>query len=174
MHNHPRSLRIVLPALAFAVLGSACTAGVVREGSVRLASARVDIIADGFSATTATDAQGYFGFNPYSPSSSAFDWSKYVPEGQIVVSVTTADQRRFVRVVDHHFTQRCDLDWNGQVASRQCALYDFNFEKPQALSEEDSLRLQAYLDRRRGLDETIANLLRQLQATGATVIANIK
>jgi len=118
-----------------AVLATACTAGHVTKNGTPVAGAKVDIwtceaLRD---FITTTDAGGNFRFNPFDPSSPAFDSSKYLPEGPIAISITGAAGSSVTRK-NHQYTDVCPTAYNGSTQNQPCKVYNINL-KPMSLPE---------------------------------------
>jgi len=155
-HIAARSSWIVVAALSLASLG--CTAGLVTKNGSPVAGAEVHIWTcddlGGFQTTT--DASGTYRFNPFDPSSPAFDATQFVPPGPIAIIVTGGAGSMVVRR-DHQYDETCPIRYNGSTQNLPCKLENVDLVPmglPEFLAESAD-----FLSEDCGVESKLANRL---------------
>jgi hypothetical protein len=131
--------------LAMAWLTSACTAGVVKNSNgTPVKHSKIKFVwydpeancqLTGKAITT-TNADGQFVFNPYSETSSDFDWSKVIPQAWVFVAIENLAQdedwynlhpsngQGLGQWLYHKYDDTCQATVNNEKKEVPCKLYD--------------------------------------------------
>ncbi len=134
----------LLPRLCVVGLAlcTACTAGQVTQNGVPVPGFVHIQTCDPQDpyVTITLPADGSWWFNPFSSTSTEFAPDQYVPEGPILIRVTSAFGE-YVELHDHQYDQTCNFTVNNVYGPNECKLYDMHFE-PMTPTEIGILELQ--------------------------------